>query len=169
MPIATMLHDLAVVQEIFFPSSPSHTDPAVTRRVMDYLLFMNSKVLFKVVWPSFRRLRRAATLPTAPLVCSDKTSGLLLDAQTHSTHHSLQSIYKIGNERLPLHPDRVKYCLSCAPCALQVRHNRQWKDHRPVMIHVNYHPDKHERMIAIVQGYINGKQDALQPFPDGSE
>ena len=38
-----------------------------------------------------------------------------------------------------------------------------------MMIHVNYHPDKHERMKAIVQSYINGKQAALQPFPDGSE
>ena len=99
MSFATVLHDLAVVQEIFFPSSPSHTDPAVTRRVMDYLLFMNSKVLFKVVRSSIGRLRRAATLPTAPLVCSDETLGLLLDAQTHSIHHSLQSIYNIGNRR----------------------------------------------------------------------
>lgn len=102
-----MLHDPAVVQEIFFPSSPNRTDPAVTRRVMDYLLFMNSKVLFKVVWPSFGTLGRAAALPIAPLVCSDETSGLLLDAQTHSTHHSLQSIYRIGSETSPLHPDRV--------------------------------------------------------------
>ena len=51
----------------------------------------------------------------------------------------------------------------------QVRHSAQWRDHRPVTVHVNYHPDKHPRMLAIVEYYVNGKQDALQPFPDGSE
>ena len=34
-------------QVIFFPSRPGYVDPAVTRRVLDYMLFMNSKVLFK--------------------------------------------------------------------------------------------------------------------------
>ena len=38
-----------VAQVIFFPSRPGYRDPAVTRRIMDYMLFMNSKVLFKVV------------------------------------------------------------------------------------------------------------------------
>ncbi|CAL5218343.1 g3 [Coccomyxa viridis] len=91
--------DQAIFNEvIFFPSRPGYFDPAVTRRIMDYTLFMNSKVLFK-----------------------------------------------------------------------QVRHNAQWVGHRPVTVHVNYHPDKHPRMLAIVNYYVNGKQDALQPFPDGSE
>lgn len=52
---------------------------------------------------------------------------------------------------------------------MQARHSGQWKAHMPVMIHVNYHPDKHARMLAIVDYYVRGKQDALQPFPDGSE
>ncbi|KAF8405185.1 hypothetical protein HHK36_010085 [Tetracentron sinense] len=39
---------------------------------------------------------------------------------------------------------------------------------KPVIIHVNYHPDKLPRMIAVVEFYVNGKQDALKPFPDGS-
>ena len=38
-----------LLQVIFFPSRPGYTDPAVTRRIMDYMLFMNSKVLFKQV------------------------------------------------------------------------------------------------------------------------
>ena len=41
-----------MAQVIFFPSRPGYKDPAVTRRIMDYMLFMNSKVLFKVVSPS---------------------------------------------------------------------------------------------------------------------
>lgn len=40
---------------------------------------------------------------------------------------------------------------------------------KPVIIHVNYHPDKLPRMKAIVEFYVNGKQDALAPFPDGSD
>ena len=34
------------LQVIFFPNRPGYVDPGVTRRIMDYLLFMNSKVLF---------------------------------------------------------------------------------------------------------------------------
>ncbi|XP_042509368.1 arabinosyltransferase RRA2-like [Macadamia integrifolia] len=39
---------------------------------------------------------------------------------------------------------------------------------KPVIIHVNYHPDKLPRMKAVVNFYVNRKQDALKPFPDGS-
>jgi hypothetical protein len=40
---------------------------------------------------------------------------------------------------------------------------------KPVMIHVNYHPNKFERMKAIVQHYVDGVANALDKFPDGSE
>ncbi|KAJ0973657.1 hypothetical protein J5N97_015622 [Dioscorea zingiberensis] len=40
---------------------------------------------------------------------------------------------------------------------------------KPVIVHVNYHPDKFPRMKAVVEFYVNGKQNALDPFPDGSE
>ncbi|CAN6880064.1 hypothetical protein Bca4012_071016 [Brassica carinata] len=40
---------------------------------------------------------------------------------------------------------------------------------KPVIVHVNYHPDKLYRMQAVVEFYVNGKQDALDSFPDGSE
>ncbi|GAB2272715.1 hypothetical protein Dimus_007535 [Dionaea muscipula] len=40
---------------------------------------------------------------------------------------------------------------------------------RPVIVHVNYHPDKLPRMQAVVEYYVNGKQHALDSFPDGSE
>ena len=43
---------------------------------------------------------------------------------------------------------------------------RQWGW---VMAQVNCHPDKHERMKAIVERYVNGNLKALDPFPDGSE
>ncbi|XP_030450523.1 arabinosyltransferase RRA2-like [Syzygium oleosum] len=39
---------------------------------------------------------------------------------------------------------------------------------KPVIVHVNYHPDKLPRMKAVVEYYVNGKEDALKPFPDGS-
>ncbi|EIE27038.1 hypothetical protein COCSUDRAFT_11236, partial [Coccomyxa subellipsoidea C-169] len=91
--------DQAIFNEvIFFPSRPGYTDPGVTRRIMDFMLFMNSKVLFR-----------------------------------------------------------------------QVRHDSRYESLRPVMIHVNYHPDKNARMLAVVDYYVNNKKSALQPFPDGSE
>ncbi|KAG2319702.1 hypothetical protein Bca52824_012915 [Brassica carinata] len=40
---------------------------------------------------------------------------------------------------------------------------------KPVIVHVNYHPDKLNRMRAVVEFYVNGKKDALDSFPDGSE
>ncbi|KAI3441322.1 Glycosyltransferase [Psidium guajava] len=40
---------------------------------------------------------------------------------------------------------------------------------KPVIVHVNYHPDKLPRMKAVVEFYVNGKEDALKPFPDGSK
>ena len=58
---------MKVAQVIFFPSRPGHRDPAVTRRIMDYMLFMNSKVLFKVVSPSVHTTpcTRAGHLPNS--------------------------------------------------------------------------------------------------------
>lgn len=50
-----------------------------------------------------------------------------------------------------------------------VRHDANMRSLQPVMIHVNYHPNKHERMLAIVDRYVNGKTDALDRFPGGSE
>ncbi|KAE8660998.1 G-box-binding factor 1-like [Hibiscus syriacus] len=40
---------------------------------------------------------------------------------------------------------------------------------KPVIVHLNYHPNKLERMKAVVEFYANGNQDALKAFPDGSE
>ncbi len=37
---------LLIWQVIYFPSRPGYTDPHVKRRVLDYLLFMNSKVKY---------------------------------------------------------------------------------------------------------------------------
>jgi len=46
----------------------------------------------------------------------------------------------------------------------------QWKQRRPSMVHVNYHPDKFERMEAIFQFYWEGAgQGVLDKFPGGSE
>lgn len=39
----------------------------------------------------------------------------------------------------------------------------------PVMVHINYHPDKHERMKAVVKYYVDGDEHALDSFPGGSE
>ncbi|GMI96792.1 reduced residual arabinose 3 [Hibiscus trionum] len=51
----------------------------------------------------------------------------------------------------------------------RVRKDAKLKKVKPVIVHVNYHPDKLPRMKAVVEFYVNGKQDALNPYPDGSE
>mmetsp|Transcript_874 Transcript_874/g.3192 ORF Transcript_874/g.3192 Transcript_874/m.3192 type:complete len:441 (-) Transcript_874:158-1480(-) len=49
------------------------------------------------------------------------------------------------------------------------RHNKGlMARNQPAMIHVNYHPDKWERMRAIMQYYFDGDKRALDKFPDGS-
>ncbi|XP_077244440.1 arabinosyltransferase RRA3-like [Tasmannia lanceolata] len=50
-----------------------------------------------------------------------------------------------------------------------VRKDDNLRKLKPVIVHTNYHPDKLPRMKAIVEFYVNGKQDALKSFPDGSE
>ncbi|GLC37586.1 hypothetical protein PLESTB_001670700 [Pleodorina starrii] len=39
----------------------------------------------------------------------------------------------------------------------------------PVMVHFNYHPDKHARMLCIMDRYFRNKLDACDKFPGGSE
>ncbi|KAI3821065.1 hypothetical protein L1987_08621 [Smallanthus sonchifolius] len=51
----------------------------------------------------------------------------------------------------------------------EVRKDDDLKKLKPVIVHVNYHPDKLLRMKAVVEFYINGKQDAFDMFPDGSD
>ncbi|KAL8060463.1 hypothetical protein ABFX02_02G025900 [Erythranthe guttata] len=50
-----------------------------------------------------------------------------------------------------------------------VRKDSNLRKLKPVIIHVNYHPDKLERMKGVVEYYVNGKKDALDSFPDGSD
>ncbi|KAG1367030.1 arabinosyltransferase RRA3 [Cocos nucifera] len=50
-----------------------------------------------------------------------------------------------------------------------VRKDANLRKLKPVIVHVNYHPDKFRRMKAVVEFYVNGNQNALDPFPDGSE
>ncbi|KAE8692685.1 Detected protein of confused Function [Hibiscus syriacus] len=50
-----------------------------------------------------------------------------------------------------------------------VRKDARLSKLKPVIVHLNYHPNKLERMKAVVEFYVNGNQDALKAFPDGSE
>ncbi|CAA0841787.1 Nucleotide-diphospho-sugar transferase family protein [Striga hermonthica] len=84
-------------EEMFYPSSPGYNGLHVSRRTMDLYLFMNSKVLFKVVRKDY----------------------------------GLRKIM-------------------------------------PVVVHLNYHLDKVPRMKAVIDFYVNGKGDALDPFSEGS-
>jgi hypothetical protein len=85
-------------EELFYPSHPGYEGLHASRRVLDYLLFLNSKMVFKI-------------------------------------------LRKQGN----------------------------FAQYKPVTIHVNYHPDKYDRMVALIDYFVNGETDALDRFPDGSE
>ncbi|KAH7315450.1 hypothetical protein KP509_21G050300 [Ceratopteris richardii] len=85
-------------EELFRPSHPGYEGLHASLRVMDYYLFMNSKVMFTIV-----------------------------------------------------------------------RKDANFDGFLPVALHVNYHPDKYERMLALINYFVNGKKDALKAFPDGSE
>ncbi|CAN4095415.1 unnamed protein product [Withania somnifera] len=85
-------------EELSFPSYPRYVGLCASRRIMDFYMFMNSKVLFKIV-----------------------------------------------------------------------RKDSSLKMLKPVVVHINYHPDKLYRMKAVVDFYVNGKQDALDAFPVGSD
>ena len=51
-----------------------------------------------------------------------------------------------------------------------LRHQQDWMDAvKPSMIHVNFHPDKFERMQAVWKYYVDGEKSALDAFPDGSD
>lgn len=51
----------------------------------------------------------------------------------------------------------------------KVRKDSNFDAFLPVAVHVNYHPNKYERMLALIEYYGKGKKDALKSFPDGSE
>lgn len=50
-----------------------------------------------------------------------------------------------------------------------VRHLPRGRQPTPVLVHINYHPDKLERMKAVFAYYLKGNVHALEGFPGGSE
>ena len=68
------------------------------------------------------------------------------------------------NGMVPIRDGKGRLILS-----LQVRHDPRYETHLPIMIHINSHPDKAPRMLAVVRRYVDGDITALDRFPDGSE
>mmetsp|Transcript_12362 Transcript_12362/g.31174 ORF Transcript_12362/g.31174 Transcript_12362/m.31174 type:complete len:106 (+) Transcript_12362:1-318(+) len=48
-----------------------------------------------------------------------------------------------------------------------MRYHLQMRSIVPVMVHVNYHPDKWDRMKAVIRRYVHGDLHALDKFPIG--
>lgn len=88
-------------EELWFPAYSERASYRVTIRVMDHLMWCNSKTFFK----SERRRFLPGSTATAPM---------------------------------------------------------------PVMVHTNYHPDKHKRMLCVIARYLDGQVDACDGFPGGS-
>jgi hypothetical protein len=59
------------------------------------------------------------------------------------------------------------------PCSAlpSLAHGGRWLDpHRvPRGLLADYHPDKHKRMLCVWDRYVNGKLDACDKFPPGSQ
>ena len=50
-----------------------------------------------------------------------------------------------------------------------VRYQSASAQKKPVMVHINYHPDKKERAEAAYAYFVKGDRSALERFPGGSE
>jgi hypothetical protein len=50
-----------------------------------------------------------------------------------------------------------------------VRYQQRAQQQKPVMVHLNYHPDKLERAKAAYAYFVEGDLRALEDFPGGSE
>ena len=50
-----------------------------------------------------------------------------------------------------------------------VRFQQPSEQVKPVMVHINYHPDKLERARAAFRYFVGGDSTALREFPGGSE
>ncbi len=50
-----------------------------------------------------------------------------------------------------------------------MRYQPAGQQKRPVMVHINYHPDKKERAEAAHAYFVKGDRSALERFPGGSE
>jgi hypothetical protein len=48
-----------------------------------------------------------------------------------------------------------------------VRYESRFEKHVPVMVHVNYHPDKYERLQSVWKKYVEGDAHALDHYPIG--
>jgi hypothetical protein len=48
-----------------------------------------------------------------------------------------------------------------------VRYESRFEKHVPVMVHVNYHPDKYERLQSVWKKYVEGDVHALDHYPIG--
>ena len=51
---------------------------------------------------------------------------------------------------------------------VKVRKDPVMRARLPVSVHVNYHPEKEQRLVALLKFYVDGDKKALDPFPDGS-
>lgn len=49
-----------------------------------------------------------------------------------------------------------------------MRHDPALRSRKPVLLHLNSHPEKYERLKAAEGWYLRGQLERLMAFPDGS-
>ena len=136
--------DQAVFNEVaLLPSAEGYYAPAPRVRVMAIGEFMNCKILFTRVRHELADAAAAAAAAAAEARGSEAAAAEEAEGGTASSSSSSSS-----SPPLPFPPPSFPL---------------------PVMVHVNYHPDKLDRMKGVVRYFLGGDREALEGFPDGSE
>ena len=151
--------DQAVFNEVaLLPSAEGYYSPAPRVRVMALAEFMNSKVLFTRVRHELSEAAAAAAAAAAGVEEEDAAVAAEAASSTSSSSSS-SSASSTSSSSSSSSSSASSSALPFPPPSFPL----------PVMIHVNYHPDKHERMLGVVRYFLGGDREALDGFPDGSE
>ena len=148
--------DQAVFNEVaLLPSAEGYYSPAPRVRVMAIHEFMNSRVLFTKV----RHEIAAVAASESESVAEGASTAAATSLSSSSSSSSSPSSPPPPDGEQRSRSSSLSSSPSFPPPSFPL----------PAMVHVNYHPDKHDRMKGVVKYFLGGDREALEGFPDGSE